>query len=180
MCSCPVLHKSACVIISSQLCSPVALSCVRGKSKRLAWLALPVISVNVLHKEESVHPLRPLLHGITLAALLLPVAFGTQASAQKGAHLMLQDLLAVEPIGESALSPDGQTIALARSRQIILLPAQGGWQVPLTSTQRIRVQLSRAYCYRRPGFIRSGFVIHQSKALRQTKGVGQNVCVLVS
>ena len=79
--------------------------------------------------------LRPLVYGVTVAALLLPVAFRTQANAQEAAHLTLQDLLAIEPIGESALSPDGKTIALTRSGQIVLLPAEGGWPVPLTSTQ---------------------------------------------
>ena len=88
--------------------------------------------------------LRPLFHGITLAALLLPVAFGAPANAQEGGHLTLQDLLAVEPIGESALSPDGQTIALTRSGQIVLLPAQGGWPVPLTSTQGSKTGLAWA------------------------------------
>jgi dipeptidyl aminopeptidase/acylaminoacyl peptidase len=79
--------------------------------------------------------LRPLVHGVTVAVLLLPVAFRIKANAQEAAHLTLQDLLAIEPIGESALSPDGKTVALTRSGQIVLLPAEGGWPVPLTSTQ---------------------------------------------
>jgi hypothetical protein len=59
--------------------------------------------------------LRPLFHGVTLAAVLLPVAFRAPANAQEAGHITLQDLLAVEPIGEFALSPDGKTIALTRS-----------------------------------------------------------------
>jgi dipeptidyl aminopeptidase/acylaminoacyl peptidase len=89
---------------------------------------------NATYKEESMNYLRPFLHGVTLAALLLPVAFHAQANAQEGSHLTLQDLLSVEPIGESALSPDGKTIALTRAGQIALLPAEGGWPVTLTST----------------------------------------------
>ena len=79
--------------------------------------------------------LRPRLISFTLAALLLTTAFGAESHAQEGGHLTLQDLLSVEPIGESALSPDGKTIALTRSGQIALLPSEGGWPVLLTSTQ---------------------------------------------
>ena len=57
--------------------------------------------------------LRPRLSSFTLAALLLTTAFGAKSHAQEGGHLTLQDLLSVEPIGESALSPDGKTIAYA-------------------------------------------------------------------
>jgi dipeptidyl aminopeptidase/acylaminoacyl peptidase len=78
---------------------------------------------------------RPLLRGVTIAALLLPLSLHTRAIAQQEpAHLTLQDLLSVEPIGESALSPDGKTIALTRNGQIVLLPSEGGWPVLLTST----------------------------------------------
>jgi dipeptidyl aminopeptidase/acylaminoacyl peptidase len=55
--------------------------------------------------------------------------------AQESGHLTLQDLLSVEPIGETALSPDGKTIAFTRNGQIVLMPAEGGWPVLLTSTQ---------------------------------------------
>ena len=79
--------------------------------------------------------LRPIFRGLTLAALFLPVVPLLELNAQEGGHLTLQDLLSVEPIGESALSPDGKTIALTRLGQIVLLPAEGGWPVPLTSTQ---------------------------------------------
>ena len=79
--------------------------------------------------------LRPIFRGLALAALFLPAVPLVKMNAQESGHLTLQDLLAVEPIGESALSPDGKTIALTRSGQIVLLPAEGGWPVPLTSTQ---------------------------------------------
>ncbi len=78
--------------------------------------------------------LRPIFRSLTLAALLLPIVPLADMTAQEG-HLTLQDLLSVEPIGESALSPDGKTIALTRSGQIVLLPAEGGWPVTLTSAQ---------------------------------------------
>ncbi len=49
-------------------------------------------------------------------------------------RLTLDDLLSVEPIGETALSPDGKTFAMARGGQIVLMPSEGGWLVTLTST----------------------------------------------
>lgn len=56
-------------------------------------------------------------------------------SAQESGHLTLQDLLSVEPIGETALSPDGKAVAFTRNGQIVLMPSDGGWPVQLTSTQ---------------------------------------------
>ena len=58
---------------------------------------------------------------------------GNQGNAQT--HLTLQDLLSVDPLGETALSPDGKTVAFVRSGQIVLMPSQGGWPVLLTTTQ---------------------------------------------
>jgi dipeptidyl aminopeptidase/acylaminoacyl peptidase len=89
----------------------------------------------MLRQGKFMSYLRPRLSKFTLAALLLTTAFGAESHAQEGGHLTLQDLLSVEPIGESALSPDGKTIALTRSGQIALLPSEGGWPVLLTSTQ---------------------------------------------
>jgi dipeptidyl aminopeptidase/acylaminoacyl peptidase len=86
-------------------------------------------------RKKSMNYLRPILRSLTLGVLFLPAAFYAHANAQEGGHLTLQDLLSVEPIGESALSPDGKTIALTRAGQIVLLPSEGGWPVPLTSTQ---------------------------------------------
>jgi hypothetical protein len=39
----------------------------------------------------------------------------------------LEDLVSVEPIGESVVSPDGKTFAMARGGQIVLMPSDGGW-----------------------------------------------------
>src|SRR5882724_9253310 len=56
-------------------------------------------------------------------------------TAQNGVHrLTLNDLVSVEPIGDTALSPDGKTIALVRESQIFLLSSEGGWPVVLTSS----------------------------------------------
>lgn len=74
--------------------------------------------------------------GSTLLRRLSLLVLGTAVStlhAEGRGSLTLQDLLASEPIGETALSPDGQTIALVRAGQIVLLPSIGGWPVTLTS-----------------------------------------------
>jgi dipeptidyl aminopeptidase/acylaminoacyl peptidase len=49
-------------------------------------------------------------------------------------RLTLDDLVSIEPVGETALSPDGKTFAMTRSGQIVLMPAEGGWPVTLTSS----------------------------------------------
>src|SRR5579872_3331602 len=51
----------------------------------------------------------------------------------QGHRLTLEDLLSAEPIGETALSPDGKTFAMTRGGQIVLMPSEGGWPVTLTS-----------------------------------------------
>jgi dipeptidyl aminopeptidase/acylaminoacyl peptidase len=56
------------------------------------------------------------------------------SQAQHTAHLTLQDLLAVDPVGSFALSPDGRTIAFERGGQIALVPSDGGWPTTLTDT----------------------------------------------
>jgi dipeptidyl aminopeptidase/acylaminoacyl peptidase len=60
-------------------------------------------------------------------------AVGIALGAAESHKLTLEDLLSAEPIGETALSPDGKTLAITRSGQIALLPAEGGWPVTLTS-----------------------------------------------
>jgi dipeptidyl aminopeptidase/acylaminoacyl peptidase len=57
-----------------------------------------------------------------------------QSTASESHRLTLEDLLSPEPIGDTALSPDGKTFALARGGQIVLMPSEGGWPVTLTST----------------------------------------------
>ena len=71
---------------------------------------------------------------LTAATILFSPGLMIGLHAQEGVRLTLQDLLSVEPIGETALSQDGNTIALTRSGQIVLLPAAGGWPIPLTSS----------------------------------------------
>jgi len=49
-------------------------------------------------------------------------------------RLTLDDLVSVEPMGETVLSPDGKTFATTRNGQIVLMPSDGGWLTMLTST----------------------------------------------
>jgi Tol biopolymer transport system component len=74
---------------------------------------------------------------ICVSFALLTVAFAIQML--KGAppetrRLTLEDLQSVESVGETVLSPDGKTFAATRAGQIVLIPANGGWPVTLTST----------------------------------------------
>ena len=69
-----------------------------------------------------------------LAGLLLASVSPLALHAQDSGRLTLQDLVSTEPIGETVLSPDGTTFALARNGQIALFPAAGGWPEPITST----------------------------------------------
>jgi dipeptidyl aminopeptidase/acylaminoacyl peptidase len=57
-------------------------------------------------------------------------------------RLTLEDLVSAEPVGETALSPDGKTFALTRNSQIVLMPGDGGWPVTLTSTTGGKTGLS--------------------------------------
>jgi dipeptidyl aminopeptidase/acylaminoacyl peptidase len=67
--------------------------------------------------------------------LLAMCATTLTANAQSQTHrFTLEDMVAVEPINQAALSPDGKTVALVRASQIVLLPSEGGWPVPLTTS----------------------------------------------
>jgi dipeptidyl aminopeptidase/acylaminoacyl peptidase len=77
--------------------------------------------------------LRHLLR-LSAAAVIFSGIAGVAVHAQGTDHLTLQDLLSVEPLGETALSPDGKTIAFTQNGQIVLMPADGGWPVKVTST----------------------------------------------
>ena len=73
---------------------------------------------------------------LAVAALLSGAAWIPQLlHAQAPIRITLEDLIAAEPLGESALSPDNKTFALVRGGQISLMPAGGGWPVLLTTTQ---------------------------------------------
>ncbi len=66
---------------------------------------------------------------------LIPVLFASCGLLAAQTHrLTLEDLVSIEAIGESVLSPDGKTFALTRNGQIVLMPAEGGWLTTLTST----------------------------------------------
>ena len=58
------------------------------------------------------------------------------AALSAAPRLTLEDLLSVEPIGQTALSPDGKTFAFVREGQIVLMPSSGGWPVTLTRHRR--------------------------------------------
>ncbi len=79
-----------------------------------------------------------LVHSFLSVALLTFAsngsAFLAAAPVADSHRLTLDDLLSVEPLGETVLSPDGKTFALVRNGQIVLLPADGGWPVTLTSS----------------------------------------------
>ncbi len=76
---------------------------------------------------------RRTLHAAAATLLLLRAAMGYGAPGGKSSHFTLNDILSVEPMGETALSPDGKSIALIRDGQIFLMPSSGGWPVALTS-----------------------------------------------
>jgi dipeptidyl aminopeptidase/acylaminoacyl peptidase len=68
-------------------------------------------------------------------------AFCAALSAQTR-RLTLEDLVSIEPVGETVLSPDGKTFAMARNGQIALMSSEGGWPVTLTSTAGAKSGLS--------------------------------------
>lgn len=73
---------------------------------------------------------------------ILAIAGAALAASGETRRLTLEDLLSAEPVGDTALSPDGATVAIARSGQIALMPSDGGWPVLLTSTPGAKSGLS--------------------------------------
>lgn len=76
-----------------------------------------------------------MLRGMRNISILL-AACGLLAGSlhAQGRRLTLDDLVSVEAIGETVLSPDGKTWAMTRNGQIVLMSAEGGWPVTVTST----------------------------------------------
>ena len=62
---------------------------------------------------------RPLIVALMAVAAVMPL------DAQ-AARWTQQDLLSISPIGDAPLAPDGKTIALVRSGQIVTMPSMGG------------------------------------------------------
>src|SRR5437763_7535551 len=54
--------------------------------------------------------------------------------ATEPSNFTLEDIVSVEPVGQTALSPDGKTVAMLRGGQVLLLPAGGGWPITLTTS----------------------------------------------
>src|SRR6202789_4424921 len=107
-----VRRKSVCGITSNELdVLHPECSTTPGKQAEMDRLRLTLaICTNFSDKEKVMNYLRPILRGLAFATLLLPVAFRIDANAQEGGPL-------------------------TRSGQIDLLPADGGWPVPLTSSR---------------------------------------------
>lgn len=82
-----------------------------------------------------------LLHIATLTGLAL-ASLHAAANTPESHRLTLDDLLSIEPIGETVLSPNGATFATARGGQIVLLPSDGGWPITLTSSAGSKSGLS--------------------------------------
>src|SRR3984957_10296794 len=80
------------------------------------------------------HFFRRHLLSISAAVFVFSFSASTAVFGQGSGRLTLQDLLSVAPITETALSPDGKTVAFTREGQIVLMPAEGGWPVQVTST----------------------------------------------
>jgi dipeptidyl aminopeptidase/acylaminoacyl peptidase len=95
----------------------------------------PWVNSQMFEDSQIMFSLRRLFHTIVLPALFLSITQAMPSFAQTSVHLTLQDILPSEGIGETALSPDGKTLVFTRNEQIVLLPAEGGWPVTLTSTQ---------------------------------------------
>ncbi|HEX4164342.1 MAG TPA: S9 family peptidase [Bryobacteraceae bacterium] len=79
----------------------------------------------------------------THRVFFLLLGWATLTWAQISVHrLTLEDLLSAEPIGETALSPDGKTFAFTRNSEIVLMPSEGGWPVTLTSASGSKTGLN--------------------------------------
>lgn len=68
-----------------------------------------------------------------LVVLTTATAWGNGSPAARPA-LTLEDLASAEGLSAPALSPDGREFALVRDKQIVLVPAEGGWPAALTTT----------------------------------------------
>lgn len=88
-----------------------------------------------------------------LACLLL-----ARAAPPDSHRFTLEDLLSVEPIGQTVLSPDGKTFAIARAGQISLLPAEGGWPVTLTSSSGGKSGLNWSFDGRKIAYASQGSI----------------------
>lgn len=99
------------------------------------------------------------LVGQAFPAALLLCGLAAAAPPVSDFHrLTLEDLLSVEPIGQTVLSPDGKTFAIARGGQIELMSSDGGWPVTLTSTAGGKSNLNWSFDGRRIAFVSQGSI----------------------
>ena len=74
------------------------------------------------------------MHALAGGLLAAPALLAqTSATARPAPVLRIEDLLTVQPVGDSIVAPGGKTIAFVRAGQIYLQPAGGGWPVALTA-----------------------------------------------
>ena len=94
---------------------------------------------------------------LSLATCLLSF-LAVPSLAETAPHLTFQDLLSAEPVGQTALSPDGKTFAIIHNGQIALLPRAGGWPITLTSAQGTKSGLSWSPDGKRLAFASQGSI----------------------
>jgi dipeptidyl aminopeptidase/acylaminoacyl peptidase len=102
--------------------------------------------------------LRSHLFPIFTAIAVFSCSAVSAAFGQSSGHLTLQDLLSTNPITETALSPDGKTVAFTREGQIVLMPAEGGWPVLLTTTNGGKSGVSWSPDGKRLAFVSQGSI----------------------
>ncbi len=94
-----------------------------------------------------------------IAALLSLCGFLAAGAVKSGSsRFTLNDILSVEPMGETALSPDGKTIALVRDGQIFPMPSEVGWPVAITALAGGKSGLSWAPDSRRLAYASQGSI----------------------
>jgi dipeptidyl aminopeptidase/acylaminoacyl peptidase len=71
---------------------------------------------------------------VTSLIAFMAAAYSARISAVELARLTLEDLANVEALQAPSLAPDGKWFALTWQGQILLVPSDGGWPTPLTST----------------------------------------------
>jgi dipeptidyl aminopeptidase/acylaminoacyl peptidase len=95
---------------------------------------------------------------VAYSLLIVFACVGANGQSSRDHRLTLEDLVSVEPMGETALSPDGNTIATIRGGQIVLFPSDGGWPVTLTSSAAAKSGVSWSPDSRTLSFVSQGSI----------------------